>query len=1429
MIKEVYLPEKFLGIDVGAETIKVVELTRLNATLSCTRRVLVEHGKQPAGVLAALLQEWDWGNLAGAGATGRLCRQLRLRHVPSQQAIAYGYRFFFPDSPATIVSIGSHGFCALELRPNGLQVFRENSRCSQGTGNFLRQLAERFSLSVEEASELSAEVINPAALSGRCPVILKTDMTHLANKGEGRPEILAGLFDALCENVLNLVKPGFSPSPVVLAGGVSRSRRVQRTFDRMLREKGIGLRLMADDGLFLEATGSAVLAAQNNWSVPALTDVMTSEEAVKLERGPALSHSLHKVRRMPRQPWAKPNGAACELILGFDIGSTGAKAVAIDAESADTVWEGYRQTQGAPVTAAQELTRSFLESDVGGHPVAVLGATGSGREIVGSLMTTCYQKDSVFVLNEIAAHAAGACHFEPLVDTIFEIGGQDAKYIRLEGGRVIDCAMNEACSAGTGSFIEEQGSKFADIRDVVHLGKEALLAESGISLGQHCSVFMAEIIDEAVAAGIEQRVIIAGLYDSIIQNYLNRVKGSRSVGRVIFCQGMPFAADALSAAVAKQTGSDVIVPPNPGTVGALGIALLARRELSWRGKRALDLRRFQNATVEQKTTFVCGSTVGCGGSGNKCRIDHLQTLVDGHRQSFTWGGVCSLHDKGTRKRKLPYLAPNPFQEREDCVRDLVAPLLVPRGKKRVVMSDEFMLKSLFPFFAGYVHALGFDVEQMTGSDKETLKRGLQEANVPFCAPMQLFHGLASRMNESDADYMILPVMRTTTHVSNEPCCQVCPVVQAAPDVLRQDLASAGKAVRLLTPEFLFGETDFKSAEFSASCRRLAESLGVADGSWRHAQLAGCTLQKRFEDRCRDIGLRALQYCAEKDIVPVVVLGRPYTIYNPILNSNVPALLLEQGAIAVPVDCYPTRDEVPLLRRMYWGYGQRILRAAQQVRDTPGQYAVYCSNYSCGPDSFNLHFFTYTMEGKPFAVIETDGHAGDAGTKTRLEAFLFCVEQDLRSKVQRASANQMARIEQKGVTFPEAKARGDTLLVPWMGPASEVSAAVLRGTGMKAEALAKPGRSSLQLGRRHTSGKECLPMCLTLGRLLERLECEPDRRFTYMMPQSNGPCRFGMYNMLDKIVLEKLGLGGRCEFLSPHCDGYFAGMPSGLPVMLVASLMASDYLFDALLDVRPAEKTPGAADEIYDRRHRELLASIEEHGRQNGMALQTAMREVVSGRLFGLRELLTRASAEFAAVRAERLMPTVLVVGEIYVRGDAFANDGVVEKLEGHGCRVRVSSMHEWILFVDYCNRKAGRTGWVDQLRKMIDGRVRNVLHGAITAHLSLTEEPYIMDVISASQAYLLDDVGGDSVLALGRSLCDWSRGEIDAVVNVGPTECMPTRIAESQLCHIAAREGMPTLTLSYNGDPFASSSLENFAFEVHSRYRQVCFLRDAQR
>jgi predicted CoA-substrate-specific enzyme activase len=1418
-------PRRFLGIDLGAEAVKIVELCANGTGLELGRRLLIEHRKDPVSAVLNGLANFDWPWLSGAAATGRLSPVLNLRKIPTRAAQSAALAFLLTDSaPLMLVSIGSRGFSVLEVCRGGRTVFRENTRCSQGTGNFLAQLAKRFGLTVEQASLLTADVQNPASLSARCPVILKTDMTHLANRGEPRERILAGLFDAVCENVQSLIKPRTAPRRVLLGGGVCRSSRVRRHFQSFFEKHGMGLiDWPRDEGIFLEAIGAALEAARLDLPAPDLAALRAAPAPAAFEEAPALRHALHRVNRMTR-PAAVLGNIARRLVLGLDIGSTGSKLVALDADSRHLAWEGYRNTGGDPLGAAKGLVAGFDQDGGKNHEVLAFGATGSGREIVGSLLASCYGAERVFVLNEIAAHATGALHYDSRVDTIFEIGGQDAKYIRLSSGQVCDAAMNEACSAGTGSFIEEQGSKLTGISSVTQMSELALRAESCVSLGQHCSVFMAEIIDAAVASGRTLPEVIAGVYDSVIQNYLNRVKGNRSIGQRIFCQGMPFSSDALAAALASRTCCDVTIPPSPGTVGALGIALLAARELAVETLDALDLQRFLAATVVKKDVFVCQAKSGCGGAGNKCRIERLTTLVGQKELRFRWGGTCSLYDRGMGRKKLPPGTPDPFRERQELIQAVIERSCRRRpGRPRVATTDEFVLKNLFPFFATFLYELGMDLEVRTGAGRKTLKRGIEEFRVPYCAPLQLYCGLISELLETSPDYVLLPMLRDVPKIAGEPLSKTCSLAQASSDLVRLNLHHRPE-VQVVTPVLDAGP-GLNSRIFRDHCRRLASALGAGARNWKPAFEKALAAQLEFQSQLHVIGRRALDHAAQGNLTPVVVLGRTYTIYNNVLNSNVPNLLRELGALPIPVDCYPTGGDVPVFRDVYWNYSQMNLRAAHQIRRTAGVYSVFCSNYSCGPDSFNLHFYSHLMEHKPFAIIETDGHSGDAGTKTRLEAFLYCVDMDKRAQRNSSARpfNALHDLEEERLALADVKRSGRLLLIPRMGPGAEIVAAILRAEGMRAEALPVPDRAAINLGRRCTSGKECLPFIVTLGSVLKRVqEGQPGEKYALFMAKGNGPCRFGTYNFCDKVILRRLGLEDRVCVVSQSEEDYFRGFSHGFELKVWAALVTGDFLQDMLHDVRPVERVPGSAAKIYQECFANLIGILE----HSPAPLFVQGVSGIPGDVFGLRGLLHRASLDLAAaVDCHKSAPTVGMTGEIYVRCDPGSNDSLIERLEERGLRIRLAPAHEWIEYADWCNWQ----DWLHKRRKLDNGllsatistalrwAVMTRLYNAARKPLGWPKRISAARAVRKASPYLSPKHQGEAVLTIGAPICMHERGEIAGVVCAAPLECLPSKIAESQLIHVSEDTGLPALSVYFNGDPLDTAALDNFVYEVQTR------------
>ncbi len=608
-------------------------------------------------------------------------------------------------------------------------------------------------------------------------------------------------------------------------------------------------------------------------------------------------------------------------------------------------------------------------------------------------------------------------------------------------------------------------------------------------------------------------------------------------------------------------------------------------------------------------------------------------------------------------------------------------------------------------------------------------------------------------------------------------------------------------------------------------------LGFADAaatsSFGLALAAGIAAQVDFEAQCVQIGERALDYCRQHGVVPVAVLGRPYTIYNDVLNSNVPSILRGLGAVAIPVDCVPLPADAGAFEHQFWAHTQRNLRAAEYVRSTPDLYSVFCSNYACGPDSFTLHFFSYIMRGKPFAVVETDGHSGDAGTKTRMEAFLYCVDTDRKTRASEShECTHFGRLDSSGISMRETRERRTTMLLPRMGPSSEIAAAALRGDGYVAECLPLSTREDVRMGRRYTSGKECVPMMLTLGTLLNRLERERDTstEFTIFMPTANGPCRFGVYHSLYKVVLEQTGWDKRARVVSPGDVDYFEEMSAAFTARMWMGFCANDLLDGMRYDVRPVESQPGAADRIHERTFRELISLLERPLSSSSASLVANL----FGGMWGIRGLIGRAASEFAAVRrATRDVPTVAVVGEIYARLDPFANDFILNKLHERGIRARLAPFYEWLEYTSYLaerrvllrRREPSDRALPIALRGLVQRASLSVLYEICRSALGWGPRLTIEQTLAAARPYVHPELTGEAGLTVGGPIHEYAHGDIDGVIIVGPHECMPCKIAEAQYGAAAESMKLPYLSIALNGDPIDTEVLDRFAFDIHQRRR----------
>jgi predicted nucleotide-binding protein (sugar kinase/HSP70/actin superfamily) len=402
----------------------------------------------------------------------------------------------------------------------------------------------------------------------------------------------------------------------------------------------------------------------------------------------------------------------------------------------------------------------------------------------------------------------------------------------------------------------------------------------------------------------------------------------------------------------------------------------------------------------------------------------------------------------------------------------------------------------------------------------------------------------------------------------------------------------------------------------------------------------------------------------------------------------------------------------------------------------------------------------------------------------------------------------------------------------MGPNAGVIAACLDGAGVPAEALALPTRRTLKLGRRHTSGKECLPMIVTLGSLLERLEqaAEDDERLVFFMPSTRGPCRFGVYYLLHRIVLERLGLGARVRLWSPLDESYFEGLPAGFSALVLAGFAAMDALLEGLHHVRPVECRSGAADEVFERGRTSLLEHLRQVAGSVDLASPRLFGELTGGSLLGLVALVERFAAELTAVadghhsvNGSRAIPSVALAGEIYLRCDPFSNESVIERLEERGLRVHLAPFTEWLEYADLINRPAGLVSGAAlaaRLGTAVRRRVLDLSHHAMGRSMGWPRRITAGEAIRAARPWVRPELHGEAILTVGTPLEMWRQQLIDGVVTVAPLECMPGKIAEAQLVHASRAADMPLLALSLHGEPIDPEPLDAFAFDAWRRLRR---------
>jgi predicted CoA-substrate-specific enzyme activase len=1386
----------YLGMDVGSISANTIIMDDCG-------KILEEHYTrikgQPLQTVEKILEEIfqripadQVYSLSFTGIGGKFFSELLGGHFINEIiAQAKAIQHFYPKV-RTIIDIGGEDSKLILIEEEGghkISDFSMNTLCAAGTGSFLDQQASRLGLTIEEFGQLALKSTNPPRIAGRCSVFAKSDMIHLQQIATPDHDIVAGLCYALARNFKSNIGKGKNfAKPIIFQGGVAANVGMRKAFMDVLdlsEEAFIIPTYFASMG----AIGAVLVTQENKESKRSeavdltplrqyLREYQEKEDHLK----PLCLSSCHLIPSLPspikgkRETYETPGGGKTKAYLGLDVGSISTNLVVIDRDK-KVLSKRYLMTAGRPIEAVRIGLQEIGEEIGNQVEIKGVGTTGSGRYLTADFV------GADLVRNEITAQATAAVYIDPSVDTIFEIGGQDSKYISIDNGVVIDFEMNKVCAAGTGSFLEEQAEKL-DISIKGEFGALALSAQEPVRMGERCTVFIESDLVHHQQKGTKKDNLVAGLSYSIVQNYLNRVVGDRRIGNRIFFQGGTAFNKGVVAAFEGVLGKEIVVPENHDVTGAIGVAILAMEEQAW------DQSSFKGFDLSQR--HYEQSSFECKGCPNLCLIRKVS--VEGENPLF-YGSRCEKYDviKRTKGNDIPDL----FSEREKI---LFAPYQgeedLPANAPEIGIPRILYFHEMFPFWKGFFTELGYRVVLSDTTNKELIRKGVENVVAETCFPIKVSDGHVLNLIEKGVKRLFLPSIINLKSLHPEiPNCAACPYAQAFPYTVHSSIDFKKAQVEVFQPILHFGHgRDYLQKELI----EFGKSLHRGSKQVKKALEKAERFQALFYQSLLNRGKEVLDQI-EPNGKAMVIVGRPYNSCDSGVNLEIPKKLRDLGVLAIPMDFLPLESVTPSekIREMYWRYGQRILAAGKLIHQDPRLYAIYITNFGCGPDSFIHHFYRDLSKGKPYLQLEIDEHSADAGAITRCEAFLDSLK---NIKLEKSPSLKREKVKTD---------RTKKIYIHYMCDHSFALAAAFNACGVEADVFPESDEETLYWGRKLTSGKECYPCILTTGdmvKLVKNPNFEHDRA-AFFMPSGNGPCRFGQYHRFHRLVLDDLGFD-HVPIYSPNQDETLYNdlgiMSSRFARLGWQGIVAVDLLTKKLLETRPYERKKGKTDEVYQNCLKRVCDTI----RQGG----------------NLKKALEESIDEFHQIRVDGLgtKPLIGIVGEIFVRFNRFSNEDVILKIEQFGGEAWIAPLTEWILYVNTIakGRSLKKRAFSNLLKVFLTDyyqkKDEHQLEKIFKGHLRNFGEPKTRSIFKKAKPYLDHSFEGEAVLSVGKTI-DFAERGASGIVNIMPFTCMPGTIVSTLLKRYQEENNnIPILNMAYDGQEQTNTltRLEAFMFQT---------------
>ena len=1254
-----------LGIDIGSTTVKIAILDENNqilfsdyerhfANIQETLQQLLEKAVDKLGTFHV------HPVITGSGGL-TLATHLNVPFTQEVVAVSTALQNYAPQCDVAIELGGEDA--KIIYFTNGVDQ-RMNGICAGGTGSFIDQMATLLQTDASGLNEYAKNYKSIYPIAARCGVFAKSDIQPLINEGATKEDLSASIFQAVVNQTISGLACGkpIRGNVAFLGGPLHFLSELKAAFIRTLSLAPDEIIAPEHSHLFA-AVGSA-MNYKEDVCVPVEDIIKRLQGKIKLEFEVERMEPLfknqeeydtfqnrHAAHKVETRSLAEYRG---NCYLGIDAGSTTTK-VALVGEDGKLLYSFYSSNNGSPLATTIRAIREIYDRLPQGAKIVHSCSTGYGEALIKSALML----DEGEV--ETVSHFYAAAFFDPEVDCIIDIGGQDMKCIKIKNQTVDSVQLNEACSSGCGSFIETFAKSLNF--SVQDFAKEALFAKHPIDLGTRCTVFMNSKVKQAQKEGAEVADISAGLAYSVIKNALYKVikiSDPGDLGKHIVVQGGTFYNDAVLRSFEKITGVDAVRPDIAGIMGAFGAALIARERYDGISDSSmLSIDKINSLTYETKLTHCQGCTNHCYLTINK---------FSGNRQFIT-GNRC---ERGLGKEKSTEKLPNLFDYK---LKRLFGyePLSESEAVRGVVGIPRVLnMYENYPFWFTFFTKLGYRVVLSPQSSRKIYELGIE--SIPSeseCYPAKLAHGHVSWLIKQGVKFIFYPCIpyehkeidKTNNHYN-------CPIVTSYAENIKNNVEE------LITEHIDFRNPflSFENEEILAKRLReefpdipKAEVTAAVSAAWKEMMQSKEDVRKKGEE--------VIKFLDETGKRGIVLAGRPYHV-DPEINHGIPELINSYGIAVLTEDSISHLGKVdrPLIVMDQWMYHSRLYAAASYVKTKDNLDLIQLNSFGCGLDAVTTDAVNdiLTKAGKIYTVLKIDEVNNLGAARIRVRSLLAALR--VREKKHYHRKIESAAFER--VEFTPEMRENYTILCPQMSPIHfELLAPALNSCGYNFEVLDNDNKSSVDIGLKYVNNDACYPSLMVVGQIMSAvLSGKYDLHKTaIVITQTGGGCRASNYIGFIRRALTKAGLE-YIPVISISAQGLESnsGFKYSLPMLKKAmqAVVYGDVFMNVVYRTRPYEKVPGSVNAL--------------HEKWKNICIRQLTKDKVTMREFNknIRSIVK----EFDEIELLDIKkPRVGIVGEILVKFMPAANNYLVDLLEAEGAEAVMPDLMGFLL---YCAENA---------------------------------------------------------------------------------------------------------------------------------------------